>query len=210
MWSPKSPFDFGGPPFCYRASVDRTLKVITGLVLVVVGYSPAAEKEWADQVPSEQRARLAKRLTAYVEANRSLDWNKLYDLISDSGHGGVDRPGFSAKMTAAHRKEFANAPDLLKFQPALTYKESGYDIYGCAKAKREGMEFNGVALIHAVFEHNDWFFSGWAFTEFPNEPCKSLSDPKWEKPDPMEWSLPLEELRSPNGGIPIHVDSPKR
>jgi hypothetical protein len=177
MWSPKSPFDFGGPPFCYRASVDRTLKVITGLVLVVVGYSPAAEKEWADQVPSEQRARLAKRLTAYVEANRSLDWNKLYDLISDSGHGGVDRPGFSAKMTAA---------------------------------KREGMEFNGVALIHAVFEHNDWFFSGWAFTEFPNEPCKSLSDPKWEKPDPMEWSLPLEELRSPNGGIPIHVDSPKR
>jgi hypothetical protein len=73
------------------------------------------------------------------------------------------------------------------------------------KARREGQEFNGVALVHAVFEHNDWFFSGWSFTEFPNEPCKALSDPSWEPPGPMEWNQPMEELRSPVG-VPSHID----
>jgi hypothetical protein len=74
---------------------------------------------------------------------------------------------------------------------------------------REGQTFNGVALIHAVFEHNDWFFSGWRFTEFPNEPCKALSDPSWEAPAPMEWDQPMEELRGP-AGAPFHIDKPKK
>lgn len=30
----------------------------------------------------------------------------------------------------------------------------------CGKARRESQNFNGIALVRAVFEHNDWFFSG--------------------------------------------------
>jgi hypothetical protein len=171
--------------------------------------APAIDTEWSSAVPSEQRAALIKRLDAYLKANRSRDWKKLYSLISDVARGGADRQIFIAKMTAAHGRDFANDPDLLEFQPARTVTGSGYDIYGCAKAQREGRDFNGIALIHAVLDHNEWFFSGWRFTAFPNEPCKALSNPSWETPGPMEWNQPMEELRSP-AGLPFHIDAPKK
>jgi hypothetical protein len=169
----------------------------------------AADKEWSSAIPSEQRDALTKRLNAYLKANRSRDWKGLYDLISEAGRGGTDQQLFMAKMTAAHGSGFSNNPDLLDFQPARSVKESGYDIYGCGKAQREGRDFNGIALIHAVVEHNEWFFSGWSFTEFPNEPCKALSNPSWETPGPTEWNQPMEELRG-SAGVPLHVDGPKK
>jgi hypothetical protein len=114
-------------------------------------------------------------------------------------------------MKAAHGKDFANSPDLREFRPERSAKadRSGYEIYGCGRAVREGQNFNGVALIHSVFEHDNWFFSGWTFTEFPNEPCKTLADPSWEAPAPMEWNQPMEELRGP-AGMPFHIDKPKK
>ena len=174
-----------------------------------VSAALATDEEWSSAVPSERRPALAKRLDAYLKANRSRDWKKLFDLVSDVARGATDRQMFITKMTVAHGRGFANDPDLLKFQPARTVTESGYDIYGCAKAQREGRDFNGIALIHAVFEHNEWFFSGWMFTAFPNEPCKALADPSWETPGPMEWNQPMEELRGP-AGVPFHIDAPKK
>jgi hypothetical protein len=169
----------------------------------------ATDTEWSSEVPPEQRAVLTKRLDAYLKANRSRDWKKLYGLISDAGRGGADWQTFTAKMAAAHGRDFANDPDLLEFQPARIVKEGGYDIYGCAKAQREGREFNGIALIHAVLDHEEWFFSGWRFTAFPNEPCRALADPHWEMPGLMDWNQPMEELRGP-ASIPLHIDAPKR
>lgn len=172
----------------------------------------AAENQaWLSQVAVDHQDALAKRLDEYVKANRSQDWTKLFGCISDTARGGVNRNDFTAKMKATHRKDFSNSPELLQFQPARTVKTGGseYDIYGCAKAQREGRNYNGVALVHTVLQQDGWFFSGWTFTEFPNEPCKALSDPKWEAPNPMDWNQPLEELRGP-GGVPFHIDSPKK
>jgi hypothetical protein len=168
-------------------------------------------KEWLSAVPNEQGDALAKRLDGYVKAHRASEWGKLFDFISDAGRGDVHRQVFVAKMKAAHGRDFANSPDLLEFRPERSAKadKSAYEIYGCGKAVREGQNFNGVALIHAVFEHDNWFFSGWTFTEFPNEPCKALSNPSWEAPEPMEWNQPMEELRGP-AGVPFHIDKPKQ
>jgi len=106
---------------------------------------------------------------------------------------------------------FANSPDLPEFRPARSAKSdtAEYEVYGCAKTVREGQNFNGVAFVHAVFKHNERFFSGWTFTEFPNEPCKALSDPCWEAPGVMEWNQPMKELRGP-AGAPFHIDKPKK
>lgn len=171
----------------------------------------AATGEWFSAIPLEHRDALAKRLDNYVKANRSKDWSKLFEFISDSARGGVDRQTFVTRMKTAHQRAFSNSPDLLEFRPARSSKSENteYDVYGCGKAQREGQNFNGVALIHAVFERNEWFFSGWRFTEFPNEPCKALSDPSWEMPEPMEWGQPMEELRN-QGGTPFHIDRPKK
>lgn len=168
-------------------------------------------KEWSTAVPADQRDALSKRLEGYVNAHHARDWGKLFDFISDAGRAGVDRQVFVAKMKAAHGKDFANSPDLLDFQPDRSAKSDAaeYEVYGCGKAVREGQNFNGVALVYAVFEHNNWFFSGWTFTEFPNEPCKALSNPAWEAPGAMEWNQPMEELRGP-AGTPFHVDKPKK
>jgi hypothetical protein len=49
--------------------------------------------------------------------------------------------------------------------------------------------------VHAVYENGDWFFTGWSFTEFPNEPCKGLADPAWAPENRMGWDQPMEEVR---------------
>jgi hypothetical protein len=44
-------------------------------------------------------------------------------------------------MTSEHGTDFAQMPDLLEFRPELTERndKGEFDIYGCAKARREGM-----------------------------------------------------------------------
>lgn len=183
------------------------MMVCVGCTMLPVGDG----REWLSAVPAEQRDALAKRLDGYVKAQEARDWSRLFDLISDAARGGTDRHVFVVKMNAAHGRGFSNSPNLLKFRPERGAKaeKTEYEVYGCGKAMREGRNFNGVALIHAVFEHDDWFFSGWTFTEFPNEPCKALTDPSWEAPAPMEWNKPMEEPRGP-AEVPFHVDNPKR
>jgi hypothetical protein len=43
----------------------------------------------------------------------------------------------------------------------------------------------------------------------PNEPCKALSDLKWEPENEMSWNKPTEELANFKQGVPVHVDAPK-
>ena len=162
-------------------------------------------------IPAGQRESLPKRIDGYVEAYKARNWERLYDFVSDTGKGGANQKVFVAAMQASHGKSFAQMPDLQKFKPDRSKSnEDGYDIYGCGEAQREGSTYNGVAVVHGVFEHNDWFFTGWSFTEFPNEPCKALSDPKWEPENEMGWNKPMEEVANfKRQGVPLHVDAPK-
>ena len=146
--------------------------------------------------PEEQKS-LTDRLGQYVKAYRSRDWKGLYDLVSDTGKGGLDRQRFIVAVRAAlGTKGYGNMPDLLEFIPDRSEEhEDGVDIFGCGKAKREGESSTGIAVVHAVHEHNTWAFSGWSFTEFPNQPCKLLSDPTWKPAGRMEWNRPIGEVR---------------
>jgi hypothetical protein len=175
------------------------MKTSAGAVLLL-GFLLAAAVCFAggpgplSNIPPEQRGALIKRLSAYVEAYRGRKWDKLYDLVSDVGKGSADSQTFIAAMTSAHG-DLAQIPDLLEFRPDQTQNNNdGFDLYGCGKARRQGWKYDGIAVMHAVFEHNDWFFTGWAFTQFPNEPCKTLVDPKWQPGDPMKWDRPMEEV----------------
>lgn len=166
--------------------------------LIFISAFYGKSKDPFSNIPTERREQLPERLNEYVKAYRSRNWPKLYDLVSSTAKGGVTRQTFVARMTAEHGEQFSSFPDLLEFHAdhVNPSEKDEYDIYGCGKAQREGMEFNGIALVHAVFEHKGWYFSGWSFTEFPNEPCKLLDDPSWKPPAPMEWGQPMGELRS--------------
>lgn len=169
-------------------------KMPIAALALVLGFLPAngqSERQSTQKPP-------ASRVSEYVNAYRTRDWNELYDLVSDVGKDGVDRQKFIAAMKAKHSTgEYAGMPNLLAFTPERSEKDAGgVDIYGCAKAKREGESYSGIAVIHAVYEQSDWFFSGWSFTAFPNQPCKLLSEPTWKPPAPMEWNQPMEEIRN--------------
>jgi hypothetical protein len=183
---------------------------IMALVLMLAFFSTYAqnEKEPFSKLPPQEQQSLTRRLSEYVNAHRTRNWKTLYDLVSDTGKNGVNRQKFIAAMKAKHGgKEYSGMPDLLTFTPNRTDEnEDGLDIYGCGKAKREGESYTGIAVIHAVQERSTWSFSGWSFTEFPNEPCSRLSDPDWKPQGQMEWKQPMEELRSPtasNDGIDL-------
>jgi hypothetical protein len=144
-----------------------------------------------------EQAEIAKRLSEYVRAYKDRNWSKLYLLVSELGKNRVDRATFTSAMEDKHGdRRYSAMPDLEAFEPVHSRQDGdGIDIYGCAKAKREGQRFKGVAVVHAVHEHEIWVFSGWRFTEFPNQPCSTLSDPGWKAPAAMEWEQPMEELR---------------
>ncbi len=190
--------------------LDHVKKLFLGILCAAcAGIVSGSDNEWSSVVPSEQRGALADRLNAYVKANRSRGWKKLYDLVSDAGRDDVSRENFCGEDGSGTSKGFCQRSRFASIPTGPRRKWSGYDIYGCGKTQREGQEFNGIALVHAVFEHNNRFFTGWSFTTFPNEPCKALSEPSWEMPGPLEWDRPMEELRGP-AGVPFHLDPPKK
>jgi hypothetical protein len=177
----------------------KTRILLTVALLLAGGAALAGSStEPFGTIPPERRESLKNRLALYVKENGARDWSKLYDLVSDTGRGGVSRETFVTSMREAHGKSFASYPDLLEFLPdrATAREGDGYDIYGCGKAQREGVTYNGIAVAHAGYEHNDWFFTGWRFTEFPNEPCRHLGKPNWNDETPMSWDRPMEELRA--------------
>ena len=205
---------FENGPYPRERIVRIRERIIYGLFvcLYIVSAHAGTGIEPFSKISTERRDTLTKRLNAYVEAYRGRKWEKLYELVSSVGRGGVNQNAFVAAMKSEHGTDFAQMPDLLEFRPELieTDDKGEFDIYGCGKARREGMMFNGIAITHAVLEHNEWFFTDWRFTEFPNEPCKALSDPKWEHPAPMEWSKPMDEVKNfKSKGVPFHVDAPQ-
>lgn len=197
-----------------RPATFLSVPVLFVLFLITGAPSPAQQQTQNDgplaAIPTEQRDALSKRLVGYVEEYKRRKWENLYGFVSDTGKGGTSQNVFVADMKAAHGSTFAQMPDLQEFKAARSDKnENGFDIYGCGKAQREGMGFNGIVVVHAVFEHQDWYFTGWRFTDFPNTPCTKLSDPKWQPENRVAWNTPMEEIKnSKEQGVPVHVDAP--
>jgi hypothetical protein len=175
-------------------------KILIGALAVIFGFLAVYaqnETQPFSKLPRGEQQSLTRRLSEYVKVYRSRNWKALYDLVSDTGKGSVNRDTFIAAMKEEHGTEYAGMPDLLEFSPDRTEEnEDGIDIYGCGKARREHEIYTGIAVVHAVHEHNSWFFTGWTFTQFPNEPCKLLSDPDWKPARSMEWKKPMEELKN--------------
>jgi hypothetical protein len=188
-------------------------RITFGLVafLSIVSRQVVNGTEPFSDLPTEQRDALTKRLKVYVEAYRERKWQKLYELVSSVGRGALNQKDFAAAMKFEHGTDYALMPDLLEFRPKLTEKnEKGeFDIYGCVKASREDIWFedqlfSGIAVTHAVFESKEWLFTGWRFTSFTIEPCKALSDPKWQPTNRETWDRPMEEVThfQASGGLP--------
>jgi hypothetical protein len=160
--------------------------------LLAVGTVAAQVLDPFSAVPLAQRVSLSKRLDGYVDAYRHRDWDKLYGFISKVGRGDADTKTFIVAMRNNHSEDFAQYPEIKIFKPQRSVKnDDGYDIYGCGTAEREDEKYDGLVMMHAVFERQDWFFTGWTFSDGD---CKDLSDPKWQPQRAVQWHRPMEEV----------------
>jgi hypothetical protein len=158
-------------------------------------YAGVPKRDPLSIIPVQQRTQLSERLALYVKANLDRNWEKLFDLVSRTGKGSVTRETFVVRMKSAHGTSFANSPDLVEFVPGRTFNGlgGGYDIYGCGKSQREGELYEGIAVVHAVYENGDWFFTGWRYVDLDAN-CKDLFDKRWEPENDMHWDRPMDEV----------------
>jgi hypothetical protein len=165
----------------------------TILVALVCIYAHGLARD--RNTPKDKETRLTSRLESYVTAYKKHDWKSLFQLASKAARGSVTEEEFVDAMNTSHQRDFSNYPDLEQFElfRRLPDGANEFNLLGCGKATREGETYKGVAVIHVIFENENWYFAGWTFAQFADGSCEVLNDPKW-KPE-ISWDFPMRELR---------------
>ena len=121
-----------------------------------------------DAVPEALRARLVERLDLYVQYQRTRDYEKLFDLYSQTTLEKVFHGQSKADFVKAYQSGDAHGSSsrLIEFVPAHTEKiaaegaEELFVVYGKARLCEGGkvIEKKRVA-IEAQQQNGDWYFS---------------------------------------------------
>ena len=150
-------------------------------------------------VPAAQRVALQQRGAAYARAFRQGDWATLFDLVSYGGKRDISKKHFARYMWENHHSKNVKEEYPLRLRHfaanrTLVSQYGGFDIYGCVTDTRDGDFPEGsVGILHAVFEKDQWVFTGWQFID-PGASCASLADTAWKPPRPPTWDDPMIEI----------------
>ena len=141
--------------------------VLMVLMCFVYGKGQSEAQKVFDVVPEAMRARLVERLSNYTEYQRSKQYEKLYDLFSESTIKNLFRGQSKTEFINAWQKgdNEGTSRRLIEFIPGHTEKIAGestdiYVIYGRAKFCEGGkvVEKKRTA-IEAHLQNGDWYFS---------------------------------------------------
>ncbi len=152
------------------------------IFLIPAAIHAQSAKSALSPIPANQRVALAQRLKAYTEAFRTKDWASLYDLVSDENKIGFDNKLKVYKRTFVRDMQGTyDLQRLIKFTPVRTESDGtgNVDIYGCGELPYGNEKIERIAVVRAVREHGEWFFTNWDYPE-PPTPCSHLSDPNWK------------------------------
>ena len=140
-------------------------------VMFVPAYAQTKEQKKEQKVfavvPQHLRARLIERLSLYVEYERTQQYEKLYDLLSDYvvDPNSLSREAYVDASKKTIGKGYRSI--LLEFKPTgildLSIADEGvvrYDIWGTAKVRDEGEVYEKDAAIEARWINGEWYFSG--------------------------------------------------
>lgn len=115
-------------------------------------------------IPAPLRARLADRLKLLVEYQRTQQWGKQYDLLSELFTQGKSKKEF-VKLNKHYYTEVMPDDLILDFTPkSVTSQSESVDygewtIFGCAKLRTKGRILQLYASVSAYRDKNDWYFS---------------------------------------------------
>lgn len=138
------------------------------LIMTGTAYSQAqcGEQKVFDAVPEPLRVRLIERLNSYVEAQRARQYEKVYDLLSESARTRMYKNQSKADFVKSYQDADAahRGTRLDEFTPSETDKieeehQSVYEIYGKAKLQQEGEIVSKRIVIQAELQNGDWYFS---------------------------------------------------
>jgi hypothetical protein len=140
--------------------------VLAIMLVAVCARGQGKEEKVFDAVPEASRARLVERLKLYVEYQRAKDYEKLYDLYTESTIKNIYKGQSREEFAAACRKGDALGTSfrLVKLTPTAINKATsdgleGYDIYGDAELIQSGKLVERYVLIEAQLKNGEWYFS---------------------------------------------------
>ena len=137
------------------------------MMVFVYGQGQSEAQKVFDVVPEAMRARLIERLSNYTEYQRSKQYEKLYDLFSESTIKNLFRGQSKTEFINAWQKgdNEGTSRRLIEFTPSYTEKIGGengdiYVVYGRSKFCEGGkvVEKRRTA-IEAHLQNGDWYFS---------------------------------------------------
>src|SRR5262245_44438778 len=107
------------------------------------------------------RARLAERLKLLIEYDRTKQWGRMYDLLSDRFLQG------ETKENLVNRQRYIDEKlvgvELIEFTPqsiTLLHEESGWWlIRGCGKFRQSGSSRRVDTVVEAYLQNGEWYFS---------------------------------------------------
>ncbi|MDQ3819698.1 MAG: hypothetical protein M3362_18765 [Acidobacteriota bacterium] len=154
-----------------RPTVSRMLLVSLAACLLT---APASAQDVTDSakfspVPGNVRNRLIERLNQFLEYDRTGQYEKKYDLLSDY-HLKILKWSKSDYLRVMQENEQkGKAERLIDFKVTSvenrSLDDSGrymiYNIYGNEKFLRGGKRKVEKRLIEARYENGEWYFSDW-------------------------------------------------
>ena len=119
-------------------------------------------------VPAQLRERLVERFNLYVEYERTRQYEKLFDLLSQEyiSNQHLTREGYLQSRLLDKLVEFK--PRAVTKEPARVYLKgviipnlNVYEIIGIAKFQRGAKVVEEERLLEARLQDNDWYFTDW-------------------------------------------------
>lgn len=115
-------------------------------------------------VPAPLRTRLVERLKLLIDYQRTQQWEKQYDLLSELVTQGKGKDEF-VKLNRHYYTEVVPDDLILDFTPhSLTAQSESVDygewtIFGCARLQKKGHTLQLYGSVSAYRQNNDWYFS---------------------------------------------------
>jgi hypothetical protein len=143
---------------------------LLALCLILAWWLPAGRAAAQDAGPDvynpvaeHLRSRLDARLKMFVECERTEQFERMYDLLSESEIARLKTSGRGTKadFVAAEKALGRFRLRVVDFTPdRVTRKEDGvFFIHGRIKARHGGVVTEDTGSIEARWEKDDWYFS---------------------------------------------------
>jgi hypothetical protein len=112
-------------------------------------------------VPASVRSRLVDRLKLLIEYDRTQQWDKMYELLSERFTQGETKEHLINRRRYVAEK--LGGDELVDFTPqamtALTPDSGWWFIRGCGEFKSAGRTKRVESVVEAYLQKGDWYFS---------------------------------------------------